>query len=57
MNKESLKKMREIIIMGLNTKDIDPVDKAELMINLWNFLDDEKYESYIKVLRKDEKKR
>lgn len=57
MNKESLKKMREIIIMGLNSTDIDPVDRAELLINLWNFLDDEKYESYIKVLRKDEKKR
>ena len=57
MNKESLKIMRNILMKGLNNSKINPNDRAELLINLWHFLDDEKYEENIKVLKKNEKKR
>lgn len=57
MNKESLAKARAIIIGGLN-KDtkIDPQDKAELMINLWLLLEDDKYDNNIQALRRNDQK-
>lgn len=52
MKKESLVKVRNMIIKGLNDLDIDPADKAEIMMNLWLFLSEEFYDNNIKVLRK-----
>lgn len=58
MDKDSLIIARRIVIESLNkVKAINPTDRAELMMNLWKFLDNEKYEENIKVLRKHEKKR
>lgn len=56
MKKESLIKVRNMIINGLNDLDIDLSDKAELMMNLWLFLSEEYYDNNIKVLRKDRNK-
>ena len=52
MDKESLKKAREIIIRGLDQSKINQQDRAELMINLWNLLEDENYEHDIDVLKR-----
>lgn len=58
MDKDSLIIARRLIIERLNNvKAINPTDRAELMMNLWKFLDSEKYDENIKVLRKHEKKR
>ena len=54
MNKESLIKAKEKIIFFLTDVDIDVVDKAELLINLYQFLDEDKYEKNIKVLKKEQ---
>ena len=56
MNKESLNKTLRMILLHLKDLGIDEVDKMELMINISNFLDDEKYEENIKVLKKGMKK-
>lgn len=52
MDKESLKKAREIIIKGLDQSKINQQDRAELLINLWNLLEDENYEHDIDVLKR-----
>ena len=52
MDKESLKKAREIIIRGLDQSKINQQDRAELLINLWNLLEDENYEHDIDVLKR-----
>lgn len=57
MNKESLIKVRNMIIEGLNKVNINNNDKAELMMNLWLFLSEEHYDNNIKVLRKYGKKK
>lgn len=58
MDKESLKLARDIILKEIgNNRKINSTDKAELVINLWNFLDSEKYDNNIKVLMKNDKKK
>lgn len=52
MNKESLIKARELIIDTLNKSDINKIDKIELMINLYLFLNEDEYDYSIKVLEK-----
>ena len=47
-------KAKEKIIFFLTDVNIDVVDKAELMINLYQFLDENKYEENIKVLKKEQ---
>ena len=55
MNKESLIKVREIIIQSLSESNINNLDKLELMLNLNNFLQENEYEENIKVLVKKNK--
>lgn len=55
MNKESLKKAREEIIKTLSNLDIDLVDRLELLININELLQENRYEEGIKVLRKSKK--
>lgn len=55
MNKESLKKAREEIIKALSNLDIDLVDRLELLININELLQENRYEEGIKVLRKSKK--
>ena len=55
MNKESLIKAKEKILFYLTDINIDVVDKAELIINLYQFLDENQYENNIKVLKKEQK--
>ena len=55
MNKESLKKAREEIIKVLINLDIDLVDRLELLININELLQENRYEEGIKVLRKSKK--
>lgn len=52
MEKESLIKARNMIIENLNKLDINPSDKAELIMNLWLYLCEENYDNNIKILRK-----
>ena len=55
MDKESLILARELIIKLLDEqKEINKVDKLELMMNLTQFLDEEQYDDTIKVLRKNQ---
>lgn len=53
MDKESLIKAREIIIKALMESDMEMLDKLEIALNTNLFLNEEKYESNIKVLRKE----
>ena len=55
MKKESLEKVKTEIINLLYNLDINPIDKGELAINLYHFLDVNKYESNIKALRQEDK--
>ena len=73
MNKESLIKIRNAICgiidtsdvptvdkleLLIDTSDIPIVDKLELLINLYHYLDPDKYERNISILREyDEKER
>lgn len=50
MSKESLIKMREFILSLADDNEIDQVDKLELMLNLYKFLDPEYYEKNVKYL-------
>lgn len=54
MEKDSLKKTKEIIIKVLYDLDINPIDKGELAINLCHFLDEECYDKNIQTLRQRE---
>lgn len=57
MNKDSLLQMRRILSNYLSTQQsIDKVDCVELYINLNRFLDPEKYEENIKILRLHDEK-
>jgi hypothetical protein len=53
MDKESLIKAKEIIIKALLESNIELIDKIEIALNTNLFLNEEKYESNIKVLRKE----
>lgn len=54
MDKESLERAREILVVALNgDSKIHVVDKVELMMNVDKFLDPNEYENNIKVLRKE----
>jgi hypothetical protein len=52
MDKESLKIARKILLEGLDRAKMNPQDRAELLINLWNLLEDENYEHDIDVLKR-----
>ena len=56
MDKESLIKAREIIIKALMESDMELLDKLEIALNTNLFLNEEKYEENIKVLRKANKR-
>lgn len=57
MNKESLKIAREVVLAALdNEKQINIIDKCELMRNLYTLLDEENYEHDIKILKLENKK-
>ena len=56
MKKESLIKAREILFKVMNNSNIDINDKAELLINLFHFLDPESYNETIKTLRKNKRR-
>ena len=55
MKKESLQIIRSKIINLLYEANIDPIDKGELAINLFHFLDENEYDNNIKILRKEDK--
>ena len=50
MNKESLEKIREKAIEVIDKEDIPITDKVELLLNIYHFLDPEKYNQNIKAL-------
>jgi len=52
LNKESLETIRDDIIKLVSYSEIDKMDKIELLLNLYHFLDPEKYEKNIKILKK-----
>lgn len=53
MDKKSLEIATNIIINTIAETEIEITDRIELMINLREFLKPTKYESNIKVLRKE----
>lgn len=52
MNKESLKKARTLIVNAIYNSNINAQDKAELMMNIIKFLNNECYDKNIKILNK-----
>lgn len=54
MEKDSLRKVRIEIFKALDNADISQQDKMELVINLYHFLDEDKYLNNIKVLRQND---
>lgn len=56
MEKESLIEIRTKLIEVISNSNINPVDKAELMINLYHFLDIKNYDEAIKTLIKNNKR-
>lgn len=50
MDKESLIKAKEILIKTIGNSNINRIDKAELLINIFNLLSN--YDESIKVLQK-----
>lgn len=56
MKKESLNKARNKILELLDNLDIEYLDKMELYMNLYKFLDEDKYQNNInKLNQKDDK--
>ena len=53
MDKESLKTAREIILEALDNSNIEIIDKTELIINIMQFLNEDKYDENIKILKKE----
>lgn len=51
MDKESLIKAKELLIKTIGDSKIKPEDKAELLINIFNILNN--YDESIKVLQKN----
>lgn len=56
MNKESLIQAKSVIISALEKSKIQENDKMELVINLYHFLDEDKYNRNIRVLRQEDDK-
>lgn len=52
MEKESLKKARNVILTALVNSNINLQDKTELIINISNLLDEAYYDGDIKSLQK-----
>lgn len=52
MDKKSLEIIRSKVLEVVSNTEIDLIDKMELILNLYHFLDPEKYESNIKKLMK-----
>lgn len=52
MKKESLEEIRRLLIPVISNADIDAMDKTELLINLYHFLDIKNYEESINILIK-----
>ena len=58
MKNSSLKKATQIIIQALNeTEQIDNIDKAELMLNITQFLKENEYRDNIRILAKRRNKK
>ena len=58
MKNNSLKIATEIIIEALNeTEQIDNIDKAELMLNITQFLKENEYRDNIRILAKRRNKK
>lgn len=57
MNKDSLELVKSKLVDVLEDSNIDSVDKMELALNIWLFLEPELYDDNIKVLSKYGKKR
>ena len=53
MNKDSINIAVDVIVNALDTCEMNPVDKVELLINLSKFL--QSYDNNIRVLRKVDK--
>ena len=56
MKKENIEKARELVFNIINNSNIDTLDKYELLLNLYHFLDPFAYEENIKVLEKKRRK-
>lgn len=56
MDRNSLITARELIFKVINNSNIPKVDKAELLLNLYNLLDPNNYEKDINTLKKYKKK-
>lgn len=52
MERESLEKVQDKVFELVDDTSIPILDRAELLINLINFLDPEEYDENIKVLQK-----
>lgn len=57
MNKEFLIQIREKIIDLIEKDETDTIDKFELMLNLYEYLNPENYENDTQVLIKESEKR
>ena len=58
MKNSSLEKATQIIIEALNdTEQIDNIDKAELMLNITQFLKENEYRDNIRILAKRRNKK
>ncbi len=53
MKEESLNRIRLKMMEVITKENIDEADKLELLLNLYHFLDNNKYEKNIKVLKKE----
>jgi len=57
MEKESLIEIRKRIIQVIESSNINPIDKAELLINMYYLLESvQSYDEAIKILMKTNKK-
>ena len=54
MKRESINKVLEIIIKDIEKSNIDEIDKIELMLNLFKFMDN--YDENIRTLRRKNEK-
>lgn len=56
MERKSLEKIRDIVLNALyKSNDVDLIDKMEVIINLYYFLDPNEYKDNIKTLIKKRK--
>ncbi len=54
MDKNTLEEALVIITAALSESDINSIDKVELMLNLNEFLNPEKYEKNIEILKEND---